>query len=52
MLCDALMPGWKPPSVTIAAWQRRRGADTDFSVWDRGYDGVLLGLPRAREEWR
>jgi len=47
LLCDA---AWSVrPKPHLAVWERR-GTATDFTVWERNYAAILLGLPRAREE--
>jgi 16S rRNA (guanine1207-N2)-methyltransferase len=46
-LADAVWP--LKPRPQLAHWQRR-GAATDFSVWQGDFAGALLGLPRARDE--
>lgn len=41
---------WSLPQTPPLRFWQRRSSKTDFSVWDGGFAGALLGLPRSRDE--
>lgn len=57
-ILQAAMPAPAPVLLLEAAWPlvdtamdwRRRGTQTNDTVWQQDFAGALLGLPRAREE--